>query len=165
MEAEKKTDFIYEWIKKCIEGTGGLLNYERYEWAIRNDTDEMTAASWIIRCLANPKSEGSEEVLQAIIERRKELSKGEVEMKFFEVVTPYYALLKAEDKDAAKLEYNASVAGLEDINEITEVPQDYALLMFSRAPGEDKKLVDSDVILEDFRNPEVSLLVLDGALL
>lgn len=165
METEKKPDFIYEWIKKCIEGTGGLLNYEKYEWAIRNDTDEMTAACWIIRCLANPESKGSEEVLQAIIERRKELSNGEMYMKYFEVLTPYYALLKAEEKEAAKLEYNASVAGLEDINDINEVPEDYALLMFSRALGEDKKLVEPNMILEDFRNPEVSILVLDGALL
>lgn len=66
---------IAEWIKKCIEGPTGMLAFERYEWAIRLESNEICAASWIIRCLANPKCEGSKEVLDAIMERRKEVSK------------------------------------------------------------------------------------------
>lgn len=66
---------VEKWIKDCIEGPGGLLNFEKYEWAVRNDTDEMVAASWIIRCLANPSCEGSEDVFKAIEERREEMKK------------------------------------------------------------------------------------------
>jgi hypothetical protein len=67
---------IAEWIKKSIEGTGGLLDYERYELAVRNDTDEIVSASWIIRCLANPDNEGSDKVLRAILDYRASTKKG-----------------------------------------------------------------------------------------
>lgn len=86
-------------------------------------------------------------------------------MKYFEVIDPYYALIKAEDKEHAKLEYNASVAGLDDINDIYEVPEDYALVRFSQTPGEDKKLIDPKTILEDFKSPDVCILIWDGSLL
>ena len=64
---------IEGWIRDCIEGPGGLYDFERYECAVRNDTDEMVAACWVIRCLANPHNEGSAEVLDAIIKRREEV--------------------------------------------------------------------------------------------
>lgn len=86
-------------------------------------------------------------------------------MRYFEVVIPYYALLKAEDKEEALLEYNASVAGLEDINDIHEVPEDYALVRFSQAPGEDKKLIDPKVVLDEFNDDKRCVLVVDGALI
>ncbi|ALC80428.1 hypothetical protein [Bacillus gobiensis] len=86
-------------------------------------------------------------------------------MKYFEVLDPYYALLKAKDREDAKLQYNATVADLEDIEEIKEVPEDYALVRFSQAPGENKKLVPPSEILKDFRDPKHSLLIIDGSLL
>lgn len=86
-------------------------------------------------------------------------------MRYFEVVEPYYALLKAVDKDQAKSEYNNSVADLDDIKDIYEVPEDYALVRFSQAPGEDKELVDPKDILADFKNDELCILIFDGALL
>ena len=85
-------------------------------------------------------------------------------MRYFEVVIPYYALLKAEDKERALLEYNASVAHLEDINDIHEVPEDYAFVRFSQVPGEDKKLLDPKTILEEFTDVNRCVLVWDGAL-
>lgn len=66
-------DCIFDWIKNVIEGSGGLLDYERHEWAVRNYSDEITAAIWVIKCLGNPKCEGSAEVLKAILDRRKEM--------------------------------------------------------------------------------------------
>lgn len=69
--SEKEFD-IAEWIKRCVEGPAGLLDYEKYEWALRNESDEITAANWIIRCLANPICKDSEKVLEAIQEHRKE---------------------------------------------------------------------------------------------
>lgn len=85
-------------------------------------------------------------------------------MKYFEIVDPYYALLKAEDKEQAKLEYNASVAGLEDINDIHEVPEDYALVRFSQTLDENKKLIAPKTILEEFKSPDRCVLLWDGSL-
>ena len=85
-------------------------------------------------------------------------------MKYFEVLIPYYALLKAEDKEQALLEYNASVAHLEDIKDIHEVPEDYALVMFSQVPSEDKKLLAPKTVLEEFNDANRFVLVWDGAL-
>jgi hypothetical protein len=70
--SEEKSVDILAWIKRCIEGSSGLYSYENYEWAIRTESDEITGASWIIKCLANPNNKGSEDVLQAIIEHRRE---------------------------------------------------------------------------------------------
>jgi hypothetical protein len=68
---------ISEWIHQIISGIGGLHDYEKYELAVpRIDRDEA-AASWAIRCLANPKSETAGWVLDAIIERREKLKGGE----------------------------------------------------------------------------------------
>lgn len=85
-------------------------------------------------------------------------------MKYFEVVDPYYALLKAEDKEDAKLEYNASVAGLEDINDIHEVPEDYALVRFSQTSDEDCKLLPPKEVLDEFKSPDRCVLIWDGSL-
>lgn len=68
--AEKEFD-INAWINRRLNG---LFVMERYELAVRLGSDEFCASSWIIRCLANPKCEGSQEVLDAIAERRKEVS-------------------------------------------------------------------------------------------
>ena len=85
-------------------------------------------------------------------------------MKYFEVVIPYYALLKAEDKEQALIEYNASVAYLEDINDIHEVQEDYALVRFSQVPSEDKKLLAPKTVLEEFNEANRCVLVWDLAL-
>lgn len=75
MEKQQTID-IAGWIKRCIEGTSGLLSFEKYELAVRLESDEVVAADWIIRCLANPNNEGSEDVLQAIIQRREDIKNG-----------------------------------------------------------------------------------------
>ncbi len=86
-------------------------------------------------------------------------------MKYFEVVEPYYALLKADNKLEAKSDYNSLVADLEDIEDIFEVPEEYALARFSQVPGEDKKLVAPKIIAEEFVKQENKLLIIDGHLI
>lgn len=86
-------------------------------------------------------------------------------MRYFEVLDPYYALLKAEDKERALLEYNASVAHLDDTDKIYEVPENYALIKFSQVTGEDKKLVDPKIVVKDLEDDKIYLLVIDGSLL
>lgn len=88
-------------------------------------------------------------------------------MKYFEVYTPYYALLKAESVEKAKGKYTEYVA--EDdgslVDEITEVGRDYALAKFSQAPAENRKLIPIKQTLEDFHCAEYEVLIIDGNLL
>lgn len=87
-------------------------------------------------------------------------------MKYFEVVDPYYALLKAHDKEGARKAYVMFVADDDGtlMNEIEEVDRDYALLRFSRAKGEDGKLSDISEVLKEFRVDEAFALLIDRAL-
>ena len=65
---------IEEYCAKIINGSGGLHAFERHELAgAKRDRDEAVAI-WTIKCLANPRSEGSARILELIQERRKELS-------------------------------------------------------------------------------------------
>ena len=66
---------IMQYCEKIITGAGGLHDMERYELATPNCNRDVAVAAWVIKCLANPKSEGSENILSAIIERRKELAR------------------------------------------------------------------------------------------
>ena len=68
---------IMTYCEKIITGVGGLHDFERYELAVPNVDRDVATAAWVIRCLANPKSEGSQQVLEAILERRRELSSNE----------------------------------------------------------------------------------------
>ena len=61
---------IEEWVNKIIFGSGVLHAFEYHEFASCNIDRDEAVARWVIRCLANPKCEGSEEVLTAIVERR-----------------------------------------------------------------------------------------------
>ena len=65
------TDLL-EFCTKIIEGVGGLHDFGYYEMATPNYDRDVSTAIWVIKCLANPKCEGSEEAIQAILERRTE---------------------------------------------------------------------------------------------
>lgn len=63
-------NILLEYSKKIILGVGGLHDFEEHEMAFPNFDRDVSTAIWVIKCLANPKSEGSAEVLNAIIEHR-----------------------------------------------------------------------------------------------
>jgi len=63
---------ILEFSEKIITGCGGLHDFEYHEMAIPNYDRDVTVAIWVLKCLANPLCEGSDEAIQAIIEKRKE---------------------------------------------------------------------------------------------
>lgn len=67
------SDFdIGEWIRECMVGKGGSMkDFEAREGVYdAGKPRRVAAANFIVRCLANPKCEGSDEALRAIIERR-----------------------------------------------------------------------------------------------
>lgn len=90
-------------------------------------------------------------------------------MKYFEVHTPYYALLQAETKESAIEKYVKFVADDEDDSlkdKMEEVDRDYALVKFSRAPEEENKmLMPINTVLEDFNCKDNEVLLIDGALI
>jgi len=63
---------ILEFSEKIITGVGGLHDFEYYEMATPNYDRDVVVAIWVMKCLANPLCDGSDEVIQAIIEKRKE---------------------------------------------------------------------------------------------
>lgn len=86
-------------------------------------------------------------------------------MKFFEVLTPYYALLKAESLDDAIIEYNASIAGNTNVSDFHEVSRDYALVKFSQYSGSIEKTVTVNEVLQVLNSDEFYFLIIDGSLL
>ena len=64
------TDFA----KSIIEGTGGLNSFEDREVATWDHSDRVQSAVWTLRCLSNPACEGSQEAIDAILERRARLA-------------------------------------------------------------------------------------------
>ena len=64
---------IEEFAKSIIEGTGGMNCYEDHELVVWHRPDRVEAAIWAIRCLANPDCRGSQEAIDAILERRQRL--------------------------------------------------------------------------------------------
>lgn len=62
---------IPAWIKGRIDN---LHTFERCELALPTIPRDEAVAAWIIRCLANPDCDGSEEMIAAIVKRRKKWS-------------------------------------------------------------------------------------------
>jgi hypothetical protein len=67
---------IAAWIRDIIEGSGGMDQFEEREMVIWHVSERIAAASWAVRCLANPRCKGSAEVLAAIIARREKVAGG-----------------------------------------------------------------------------------------
>ena len=63
--------YISDWIKHIIEGPQGMNDFQRHEMVSWNESDRVAAARWAINCLANPRCSGSDSMLHAILERRK----------------------------------------------------------------------------------------------
>ncbi|PAD67312.1 hypothetical protein CHH83_19695 [Bacillus sp. 7586-K] len=88
-------------------------------------------------------------------------------MRYFEVVDPYYALIKAENKEIARDEYIAHVANDEDgtlIDSIEEVQSDYAITKYSRTLSEDGIEIPLNEILNNIRSDINMVLIVDGNL-
>ncbi|WP_289136312.1 hypothetical protein [uncultured Brevibacillus sp.] len=87
-------------------------------------------------------------------------------MKFFEIHSPYYALLKAKTQEEAIAKYAEQVADDDGTlhEEIKEVDRDYALVSFSRGATEDKEEVPISEILKDFQSEGSSVLLIDSGL-
>ncbi|WP_155762164.1 hypothetical protein [Bacillus safensis] len=106
-----------------------------------------------------------EAAIQLLEEQVK--SKNKEEMKFYEVNEPYNALIKAKNDENAMTIYTDVVAdddgGLSE--EITEVTEAYAAIIYSRVNGEDNKVIPVKEVLEHLTNEEEMVLVIDGSLI
>ncbi|MCM3063194.1 hypothetical protein [Bacillus altitudinis] len=89
------------------------------------------------------------------------------EMKFYEVNEPYYALIKAKNDENAMTIYTDVVAdddgGLSE--EITEVTEAYATIIYSRVNGEDNNVIPVKEVLEHLTSEEEMVLIIDGSLI
>ncbi|TPE70651.1 hypothetical protein [Halalkalibacterium halodurans] len=88
--------------------------------------------------------------------------------KFYEVDSPYYALIKAGSKEEAIEEYVRSVADNENgevDGNIEEVDREYALALFRQCKTEDGDLLPPDKVLEEFNDQKSRVLAFDGALI
>jgi hypothetical protein len=85
-------------------------------------------------------------------------------MKFFEVQSPYYALVKAEDEKKAIEAYRKYAPEAQEI-EIKEVERDYALVVYSAEMSQDVEKIPVHDILREFRNEYDGLLVFDVKIL
>jgi len=65
---------IEEWINEIISGVYGFEVMEECEFVVHNVSRETSLVSFVIRALANPECEGSDEVLSKILEQRKYLN-------------------------------------------------------------------------------------------
>ncbi|MBL4952190.1 hypothetical protein JK635_08190 [Neobacillus sp. YIM B02564] len=88
-------------------------------------------------------------------------------MKYFEVNTPYYALIKAKNKEDAMNKYVEFVAEDDGTlgEEMKEVSRDYALVKFSRAYDENQKLLPISGVVEEFNCQSNEVIVVDGSLI
>jgi hypothetical protein len=86
-------------------------------------------------------------------------------MKFYEVYYPYYALIKAKDKEEAMKIYTKFVADDDGTlhEELNEVERDYALTSYCKATFKVEDVSIRDV-LESFQNNESRVLLIDGSL-
>ncbi|WLF28849.1 MULTISPECIES: hypothetical protein [Bacillus] len=88
-------------------------------------------------------------------------------MKFYEVHDPYYALIKAKNEENAMTIYTDTVADDDGSlsEEITEVTEAYATIIYSRVNGEDNNVIPVKEVLEHLTNEEEMVLVIDGSLI
>ncbi|MGP3738393.1 hypothetical protein ACTWKB_02690 [Bacillus sp. 4A_MP2] len=89
------------------------------------------------------------------------------EMKFYKVNDPYIALIKAKTKENALKIYKEEIADDDGSlsKNITEVTETYAAIRYSRAKGEDNKIIPVEEVLEDLTNEEEMTLIFDGSLI
>lgn len=89
-------------------------------------------------------------------------------MKFYQAFDPYFALIKAKDKESAKNIYTSNVADDEDgllVNSLEEVDRDVAIVMYSRAMSENGESISVKEIVNDVQNEEEFCMLIEGTLI
>lgn len=89
-------------------------------------------------------------------------------MKFYQAFDPYFALIKAKNKESAKSIYTSNVAEDLDgllINNLEEVERDTAIAMYSRAMYEDGDAIPVKEIVNDVQNEEEFCMLIEGTLI
>ncbi|CEG29820.1 hypothetical protein [Bacillus sp. B-jedd] len=85
-------------------------------------------------------------------------------MNYYEANYPYYALLKASNKNEAITLYNLTIGELIDEEEMIEVSRDYALAMFTSGRTEEGKIIGIYEIILEFNCDNKKVLLIDSAL-
>lgn len=68
--AVDQASVVVDWCWGVVHGSGGFEAYERHELPLFTCSREQAIAEFVVRALANPKCEGSREVLLAIHKKR-----------------------------------------------------------------------------------------------
>lgn len=68
-----KTTEVDEWIGNVLTGPTGFEVWEDRECIYHGISREHSAVAFTLRALANPHCEGSDEILESIIEHRSKL--------------------------------------------------------------------------------------------
>ncbi len=89
-------------------------------------------------------------------------------MRFFEVIEPRYALLKAKNPDNAKEMYTDKFKEVtpitaDELLEMKEVPVEYASIAFSRSLND--REIPLEAIVQKLTNRTEAILTIDGCLL
>jgi len=93
----------------------------------------------------------------------------EQEMKFFEVNEEYYCLIMAQTREEAlpiyveNMDEDATEETFEEISE--EVDRDYAVNSYLSVMREENKEMKDNEILENIKDNEPKILIIDGSLL
>ncbi len=136
------------------------------KYGVEVDTSSYDLTGWLEH--AQQEAIDFTTCLEAAIQLLEEQVKSKKEeMKFYEVNEPYYALIKAKNDENAMTIYTDVVAdddgGLSE--EITEVTEAYATIIYSRVNGEDNNVIPVKEVLEHLTNEEEMVLIIDGSLL
>jgi hypothetical protein len=65
---------LLSWVEQVVTGGGGFQAFEAHEMPLFAYERDIELASFVIKCLANPRCEGSAKVLAAIERQRREQS-------------------------------------------------------------------------------------------
>src|SRR5690625_278882 len=96
--------------------------------------------------------------------------KEEKGMNYYELLDPYYALVKAKNKEEAVGKYIEVVAGEEsDIGALLEecklVPEYYASARLAQSKSENGKLIDLEEVVEAFKRYKTEIMLVDSSVL
>lgn len=90
-------------------------------------------------------------------------------MKFYEIIEPYWALIKAPNEEEAIAEYVRVVADDDAENplseEIQELDRDFAVARFSRIRSEDGDEIPLAEVVAAIQKEGTEILAMDGSLL